>query len=172
MKGADVPNKWKPPADVFIDTIDGLLHHKYFIIDADSSAGNKITVTGSFNWEPDAWLKNDENSLIVFDARVNNLYFQEFYKRYKESGGKTIGIQNINSAAMLNFQLGQNVPNPFNQSTKIRFEFNDPGFVKLTVYDALGSEIETLVNEKKNRGDLYRGLEWITIFREECIIIA
>ena len=152
MKGADVPNKWKPPADVFIDTIDGLLHHKYFIIDADSSAGNKITVTGSFNWEPDAWLKNDENSLIVFDARVNNLYFQEFYKRYKESGGKTIGIQNINSAAMLNFQLGQNVPNPFNQSTKIRFEFNDPGFVKLTVYDALGSEIETLVNEKKTAG--------------------
>jgi len=65
MKGASVQNAWNPPADVFIDTIDKLLHHKYFITDANSSSGNKITVTGSFNWEPDASLWNDENTLVI-----------------------------------------------------------------------------------------------------------
>jgi phosphatidylserine/phosphatidylglycerophosphate/cardiolipin synthase-like enzyme len=152
MKGANVPNAWDPPADVFIDTIDGLLHHKYFITDANSSAGNKITVTGSFNWEPDASLKNDENSLIVFNARVNNLYFQEFYKRYRESGGTTIGMQNINTKALNNFQLGQNIPNPFNTVTKIEFEMPQAGIVKLIVFDAFGREIITLVNEKRSPG--------------------
>jgi photosystem II stability/assembly factor-like uncharacterized protein len=50
------------------------------------------------------------------------------------------------------YQLSQNYPNPFNPTTKIEFSIADFGFVSLKVYDALGNEVATLVNEEKNSG--------------------
>ena len=51
------------------------------------------------------------------------------------------------------FNLFQNYPNPFNPSTKIRFTINESRFTTLKVYDILGNEIATLVNEKKPAGE-------------------
>ncbi|RPI59674.1 MAG: T9SS C-terminal target domain-containing protein [Ignavibacteriales bacterium] len=50
------------------------------------------------------------------------------------------------------FSLEQNYPNPFNPSTKIEFRIADFGFVTLKVYDVLGKEVATLVNEEKQPG--------------------
>lgn len=46
------------------------------------------------------------------------------------------------------FYLGQNYPNPFNPTTRFEFGIPDHGFVSLKVYDALGKEIATLINER------------------------
>jgi len=51
------------------------------------------------------------------------------------------------------FQLSQNYPNPFNPTTRIEFRIADFGFVSLKVYDNLGREIETLINEEKSAGE-------------------
>lgn len=48
--------------------------------------------------------------------------------------------------------LAQNYPNPFNPNTTIRFRIVDHGFVSLRVYDVLGREVATLVNEAKAPG--------------------
>ncbi|MBK9097744.1 MAG: DUF1028 domain-containing protein [bacterium] len=50
------------------------------------------------------------------------------------------------------FYLYQNSPNPFNPTTNIQFRIADFGFVLLKVYDVLGNEIATLVNEEKRPG--------------------
>ena len=50
------------------------------------------------------------------------------------------------------FVLYQNYPNPFNPVTKIEFRISDFGFVNLKVYDVLGNEILTLINEYKTAG--------------------
>jgi len=49
------------------------------------------------------------------------------------------------------FEL-QNYPNPFNPSTTIKFRVTSYGFVSLKVYDVLGREVATLVNERENAG--------------------
>ncbi len=51
-----------------------------------------------------------------------------------------------------NFQLYQNYPNPFNPSTLITYQLADRSNVILKVYDIIGNEIETLVNEDKPEG--------------------
>ena len=50
------------------------------------------------------------------------------------------------------FILYQNYPNPFNSTTNIKFNIPDFGFVTLKIYDIIGNEIETLVNEEKPAG--------------------
>ncbi len=50
------------------------------------------------------------------------------------------------------FSLEQNYPNPFNPTTEIGYRIPETGHVSLTVYDLLGREISTLVNEKKSPG--------------------
>jgi len=79
--------------------------------------------------------------------------------------GDTIltGVENISSEVPAGYSLSQNYPNPFNPETKIRFTvplrrgvggWNNDGvcIVRLTVYDALGREVETLVNDVNQPG--------------------
>ncbi|AFN73778.1 5'-nucleotidase domain-containing protein [Melioribacter roseus P3M-2] len=51
------------------------------------------------------------------------------------------------------FSLSQNYPNPFNPTTKIKYSVPKKSFVNITVYDILGREIITLVNEEKTPGN-------------------
>jgi len=81
---------------------------------------------------------------------------------------KNVGVQNINENIPDNYVLYQNYPNPFNPTTKIRFDVvngfpigtfkSEPlhGFgndkVVIKVYDIMGREVQTLVNERLNPG--------------------
>jgi len=60
-----------------------------------------------------------------------------------------------NEVEINDFSLSQNFPNPFNPSTSIRFEISQRSFVQLKIYDLLGSEIATLVNEERSEGIYY-----------------
>jgi len=62
-----------------------------------------------------------------------------------------LGITPVNSDAH-SYKLSQNFPNPFNPSTSFEFDIPKSGFVKLTVYDYAGREIETLINMDLNAG--------------------
>jgi hypothetical protein len=149
MKGHPVAGAWNPPALVYIDTIPGLLHHKYFMVDADTSGGNKILATGSYNWETPAETGNDENLLVIYDARINNLYYQEFMARYLESGGDLggTGIGDEGENYSPGFSLFQNYPNPFNQTTLIKYYISESCHVKIEIFDKLGRKVHTLLNQ-------------------------
>jgi hypothetical protein len=57
------------------------------------------------------------------------------------------------SEPVLSFGLYQNYPNPFNPNTVISYQLPVTGNVRLKVYDILGNEIATLVNEEKPAGN-------------------
>lgn len=63
------------------------------------------------------------------------------------------GISQNNNEIPNKFNLSQNYPNPFNPTTNIKFAIPSTGLVKLVVFDVLGREVETLVNEVKTAGN-------------------
>jgi hypothetical protein len=60
--------------------------------------------------------------------------------------------QQISANVPGKYELMQNFPNPFNPSTEIRYNIKQSGVVKLKIYDLIGREIETLVNEYEKAG--------------------
>jgi hypothetical protein len=73
----------------------------------------------------------------------------------------SIGVKIVSTELPSSFKLFQNYPNPFNPVTKIKFEippFNPPlskggrGGVSLKIFDILGKEVATLVNEQLSPG--------------------
>ncbi len=62
------------------------LHHKYLITDASATSSDPIVLTGSHNWSNNAENNSDENTLIIHDATIANIYLQEFEKRWGELG--------------------------------------------------------------------------------------
>ena len=54
------------------------LHHKYCIVDHSTLDSDPTVLTGSHNWSSAAQTTNDENTVVVHDARIANLYLQEF----------------------------------------------------------------------------------------------
>jgi hypothetical protein len=61
-------------------------------------------------------------------------------------------IQESENKIPVKFTLYQNYPNPFNPTTNIRWSIPESGKVKIIIYNLLGKEIATPVNEKLNAG--------------------
>ncbi|MBM4175633.1 MAG: T9SS type A sorting domain-containing protein [Ignavibacteria bacterium] len=87
--------------------------------------------------------------------RFNNKWIGTFSHGlaiYNENGVTGVTSVDDESFSIHSYSLYQNYPNPFNPSTVISYELQKPSFVTLKVYDVLGREVQTLVNEFKQAG--------------------
>lgn len=88
------------------------------------------------------------NSIYVFGGIGNN---KQAVKEVEKLDVVTaIDVQD--NLIIKDFKLYNNYPNPFNPSTKIKYSVSDEAFVSLKIYNILGEEIKTLVNEEKSPG--------------------
>lgn len=90
---------------------------------------------------------------VAFSNDGNTAYVIDTYGKcaYKFIFADPNGVDD-NDALNYSFELGQNFPNPFNPTTTISYQMPEAGFVSLKVYDMLGREVSTLVNEYKTQG--------------------
>ena len=114
-------------------------------------------------WETETRITNNtsdsENSFVVVSDSAVHLIWQDdpannddiYYKR-NPTGNIITDVVCISNNIPTEFKLNQNYPNPFNPSTTIRFQLPASSDVKLKVYDILGNEVATLVDEYKSSG--------------------
>ncbi len=74
------------------------------------------------------------------------------YSVWRQLLSETLNENGISSIIPINCSLSQNYPNPFNPVTRIDLDISKMGFVSLRVYDILGKEVQSLVNEEKQAG--------------------
>lgn len=108
-------------------------------------------------------LINDHNEVNIYyqDSVVNTALRDSFVTRADaiilQEASDQVGVVDPNIIPNEYF-LSQNFPNPFNPSTIIRFGLPVAEKVTLKVYDVLGREIKTLVNDEMKPG--YHSVEW------------
>lgn len=132
------------------------------VIACSGSAGVHVSIDGGINWV----LKNEGLGAIPLYPDLayhnGNLFLlntgSELWKR--SLSNLLTKVIKLEQTIPTKFSLEQNYPNPFNPEAKIRFSIpSTPSLplqrgtdVRLTVYDALGREVETLVNEALQPG--------------------
>ncbi|HVO73328.1 MAG TPA: T9SS type A sorting domain-containing protein, partial [Ignavibacteriaceae bacterium] len=97
------------------------------------------------------WLIPDRSSQLC-KIRISDAQNPLLYDVSDEYFSITSVLDEYPDQISESFELFQNYPNPFNPSTIISFSIPSPEFVTLKVYDVLGREIATLINEEKPNG--------------------
>ncbi len=85
----------------------------------------------------------------------HDLYYSLIHVHYDDKLNKQTlpGSPNaVKAGQITTYQLHQNYPNPFNPTTTLRFDLPEAGYVSLKVFDLLGNEVMTLVEEDKTAG--------------------
>lgn len=96
---------------------------------------------------------NSPKDYAFTDTPLEGTNFQYRLKQIDTDGKfQYSDIITVEIATPVQFELKQNFPNPFNPATTITYNLPRDGFVTMKVYDIVGSEIETLVNEEKKAG--------------------
>jgi hypothetical protein len=127
------------------------------------------TSNDGLNWSDMSFPQNDQvthldlvssdNLIYAWATTVNGLIYKLI------DSIPTIGIES-NSESAITFSLFQNFPNPFNPSTIITYSLAKTSLVKVKVYDAIGREVGTLINNVRETGthriefdaNFYKGL--------------
>jgi len=129
----------------FRDTLNGIIN---------SGEGMKITTDGGKSWitrnyripfpKADKMVYNARGDLfMIAGASMIMLPSNQIFSHE---------VKNTSTESVSEYYLSQNYPNPFNPSTKITYSVANAGIVTLKIYDILGREVSTLVNEEKPAG--------------------
>ena len=111
------------------------------------------------------WAENYYDPSVYFDGEIFHMWFtgwdhnsQLIAIGYATSDtGQYKGIvDKLLVQVPEEYKLSQNYPNPFNPSTTICYSIPNPCPVRLKIYDILGNEIETLIDEEKSAAGVYR----------------
>ena len=158
--GANVIYKWSgPPVPVELTSFTAQAQDAKVILHWVTAAeinnkgfeiyrnGNKIAFVdgkGTTTEKQDYSFIDENLKSGIYNYRLNQLDF--------DGTQEVIGELTVYLTLPEKFSLGQNYPNPFNPSTTISFSILNSEFITLKVFDVLGNEVATLINEEKSAG--------------------
>lgn len=115
------------------------------------------------NWYADSYIAIDQGPIICMVENYRSGLLWKYFMANPEIQPmldkigfvKDINDVAVNTEVPNKYELMNNYPNPFNPSTTIKFSIMKEGRVTLRVYNILGKEISTLVNENKKQGSYF-----------------
>ena len=158
---ANIPVPPLPPHSLSLNVLDtGVVKLTW----ADSSSSEDGFVIERKDNIDTSWTVIDTTGTDTVTYTDSGLTVGRIYewRVYAYNAGGNSGYSNIvsslitgivgNSSIPDKYAIYQNYPNPFNPSTKIKFDIPKSGIVKLTIYDILGRQVSTLINNELTAG--------------------
>ncbi len=127
---------------VFDYNVEGLLHNKMAVIDANLPSSDPQVITGSHNWSNSANERNDENTLIIHSAEIANIYFQQFAQRFVENGGNLNVVAEYPETSRIKIY-----PNPVNNRLEI---YSSKQISTVQLFTILGKKVTVKNNVNDN----------------------
>ncbi len=158
-QGFDVSNAGSVGMWVFGDNSGNELD---FIFSPSSGGAAKVVPIDTINWYGykyvGMWRSSTDVSTGIFKGfavthlKSALLDSSTIYVDDIQVDGKITGLSGDLTGIPGSFRLFQNYPNPFNPTTSIRYQLSKNSLVSLKIYDALGREVEPLVDKYQNAG--------------------
>jgi photosystem II stability/assembly factor-like uncharacterized protein len=129
-------------------------------LDTSTSSYGKIVTIKTTNYGLN-WVNKEFNpSILVYGLSIvdSDNYFMsggDVYKSaqiLKSTNGGNVFVNQTGSEIPKEYSFSQNYPNPFNSVCNVQFSMCNAGEVKIIVYDLMGREVQTLVNERLQAG--------------------
>ncbi len=111
------------------------------------------------NWEELNFVRGYGNSQVTneynYQDKIETSGIIKYRLKQVDLNGeyKYSSIVEVEMNMPISYSLAQNYPNPFNPETTINYSIAKQSNVKIVIYDALGKEVTTLINENKNAGN-------------------
>jgi len=124
-----------------------------------NNSGFEVQRMDNANWEPIGFVPGfgtttDQHSYTFSDENLSDGIYHYRLKQINYDGSFEYSNEiEVEISLVKEFNLSQNYPNPFNPSTKISYQIPTNGNVTLKVFDLIGNEVATLVNENKTAGN-------------------
>jgi hypothetical protein len=118
-----------------------------------------MTHPNILEWDQDfTWnhLDHISNRQDIWYVGFGHLYLYRFLSNFVQNDNLNITENQLPSA--FNVKLHQNYPNPFNPTTRLRYDLPKDTEVTITIYDIMGCEVRTLVNNQQSAG--YKSVMW------------
>ncbi len=110
---------------------------------------SKWNAPGQFNM---VWSQKSKSGLYAFPGAADTVRSSQVFLRVNPIVFSTTGVEEGSGGVVNSFRLSQNYPNPFNPATKIDYKVGQSGPVSIRVYNMLGQEVATVVNENLSAG--------------------
>ncbi|GAB3572864.1 phospholipase D-like domain-containing protein [Hymenobacter daeguensis] len=123
-----------------------IYHHKYLLVDAGASQSDPTIFLGSHNWTNSADNENDENTLVIHDARIVNQYYQEFSTRVSEQNVAGVTVCRLTLATQngtVQTSTMQVYPNPASGSFQLHLASTSARTATIVLRDVTGRVVLT-----------------------------
>ena len=140
-----------------------IYHNKYLIVDPSNTCSDPQVLTGSHNWTASADQQNDENTLIIHDATIANIYYQAFKQDFNTLRGTLSHVSvgggcgttyhkesnPIQEVAAANNAINASIfPNPSQSDFSIQYNLEATANVTISVTNLVGQTVAVMVNNE------------------------
>ena len=135
---------------ISLSDVDGDMEFSCNLLSNPSNGTASVSVEGSFVYSPTTDYSGSDS--FTFTVCDNSLC---------DTATVLITIHPLSideTSLPTEYAIHQNYPNPFNPVTTLRYDLPENGLVNITIYDMLGKQVKTLINQTQDAG--YRSIIW------------